>query len=198
MSFESHSQAGQDRFVREVLGADYIGSFLDIGANHPVDRSNTFALEQHMGWTGLCVENDANCVRLLREQRTAEIVDGDATRVTLKMKRDYDYLSLDVDESSEAALGHLLGIAGRFKVLTVEHDAYRFGEERRRRMVHLLRAAGYEILCGEVCDQGMSFEVWAVDQSLLTAHQGWRAQWFKRVGRVEWRTFFPAVPGSIL
>ncbi len=44
------------------------GFFVDIGANHPTERSQTWFLEQQ-GWTGILVEPNPRLCRLLREQR---------------------------------------------------------------------------------------------------------------------------------
>ena len=30
--------------------------FIDLAANHPVQFSNSFTLEKHYGWRGLCIE----------------------------------------------------------------------------------------------------------------------------------------------
>lgn len=192
MNFESHSQAGQDRFAWEVLQHKTDGTFLDIGANHPTEISNTYALEQ-MGWTGILVENDAHCVELLRAQRTARLIAQDATKVdwesVLHGISRMDYLSLDVDEASLDVLHALPLDKVRFNVVTLEHDAYRFGDERKWRMLARLRNQGYQIYCTDVCDQGLSFEIWAIDISYPMmselALDGAPAR-----GRTDWKEFF--------
>lgn len=187
--FQSHSQAGQDRFVWEVLRHPESGTFLDIGANHPVEKNNTYALEQ-MGWRGILVENDAHCANLIREQREASILEEDATTVPwlgYLFQDRLDYLSLDVDFASLQVLRDLMALPYRFSVLTVEHDAYRFGTERRDEMVTLLRSKGYDILCADVCDQGMSFEIWAVDPLAVDMA---KAEKFRRDVPTDWKEFF--------
>ncbi len=53
---DSYSQCGQDVFVYYFLfNQKQEGFFLDIGANDPVNGSNSYLLEQH-GWTGLAFE----------------------------------------------------------------------------------------------------------------------------------------------
>lgn len=190
MNFKSHSQAGQDRLAFELIGES--GTFLDIGANHPVEISNTYALEQ-MGWHGILVENDANCVKLLREQRAFEsiVINADATKIHWREwvsgQWNFDYLSLDVDEASLTVLKLLMESGLRFKVLTVEHDAYRFGTARRDEMVMTLEKHGYKVLCRDVCDQGMPFEIWAVDP--LTVDMA-KADKFRRYEQTDWRNFW--------
>lgn len=192
LQFQSFSQAGQDRFVWEVLGPRDHGTFLDIGANHPVEKNNTWALER-MGWTGICVEADPACAKLLREQRKATVIEDDATRldygdILMRVARmgHMDYLSLDVDEASLDALKKVMESGVRFNVLTVEHDAYRFGDKRRGEMVGMLIHHGYFVLCDEVCDQGLPFEIWAVDVHLegMCDKRWWRAD------PTDWKEFF--------
>jgi hypothetical protein len=189
MSFQSHSQAGQDQFAWEILGHKP-GTFLDIGANHPVEKSNTYALEQ-MGWTGIMVENDAHCVDLLRAQRGACLLAGDATKLdwtTVALPHGgIEYLSLDVDESTLAVLRNLMAAKARFSLITLEHDAYRFGTERRDEMAELLRGDRYDILCADVCDKGLSFEIWAVDPLAVDMK---KAEKFRRIGPTDWKEFF--------
>ncbi len=52
------SQHGQDAFVLRTLGRLRSGFFLDSGASDGIRCSNTRALEQHYGWSGICVEPD--------------------------------------------------------------------------------------------------------------------------------------------
>ena len=49
------SQYGQDMVVAELL-PQRNGTFLDIGAFDGMSFSNSFYLEKHLGWTGVCVE----------------------------------------------------------------------------------------------------------------------------------------------
>ncbi len=194
MDFKSRSQAGQDRFAFEVLGRPEKGTFLDIGANNPIDINNTYALEQ-MGWLGLLIDNSEQSKLACQEKRLSPFMLADATKIDwsdkllesrwatnppgqrkIPFKYDcdlsggyvgtsvlIDYLSLDVDEATLDTLRSMPLGKLRFRVVTIEHDAYRFGEMRRDQMIDVLVKNGYEILCPDVCDQGLSFEIWAVD-----------------------------------
>ncbi|CAB9508223.1 Inherit from NOG: Methyltransferase FkbM [Seminavis robusta] len=53
---EWYGQAQQDRIVYELLNKKKRGYFLDLAANDARTYSNTFALERHHNWTGLCFE----------------------------------------------------------------------------------------------------------------------------------------------
>jgi len=50
------SQVLQDLWVIHRLAGLESGFFLDIGANHPVELSNTYLLEKAFGWNGLCID----------------------------------------------------------------------------------------------------------------------------------------------
>lgn len=65
-----YSQAGQDKWVVEnVFDHKTGGYFLDIGAYDGVRYSNTFWLEKNLGWSGLCVEADADTFQKLQSNR---------------------------------------------------------------------------------------------------------------------------------
>jgi len=49
------SQQEEERLVREFFGGDDSGYYVEVGANHPTDGSQTWHLEQ-LGWTGVLVE----------------------------------------------------------------------------------------------------------------------------------------------
>jgi FkbM family methyltransferase len=51
---ESYSDFGEDQIIQRVFG-DYKGSYLDIGAGHPIIGSNTY-LFYKKGWSGITLE----------------------------------------------------------------------------------------------------------------------------------------------
>ena len=63
------SQYGQDMVVAELL-PHRNGTFLDIGAFDGMSFSNSFYLEKHLGWTGVCVEPNPVQFGRLRECRS--------------------------------------------------------------------------------------------------------------------------------
>jgi Methyltransferase FkbM domain len=50
------SQARQDEIVHKLLNSMRNGYFIDLASNDAVRLSNTYALETHFGWNGLCIE----------------------------------------------------------------------------------------------------------------------------------------------
>jgi len=66
------SQAGQDFWVySEAFNQKRHGYFLDIGAHDGINMSNTYTLESHYEWTGLCVEANPKTFSKLIRNRTA-------------------------------------------------------------------------------------------------------------------------------
>jgi hypothetical protein len=67
------SQKGQDKWIIEsIFGGKRNGFFVDLAATDGVALSNTYILEKHFGWTGICIEpnpefytklqNNRNCI----------------------------------------------------------------------------------------------------------------------------------------
>lgn len=71
----SYSYQGQDLFVMEVLGGHVGGYFLDSGASNGRKGSNTWLLESQYGWSGVCVEPNAETFRQLKVNRACVCLD---------------------------------------------------------------------------------------------------------------------------
>lgn len=180
MDFKSYSQAGQDLFVNKVLGNMREGIFVDCGCSHPSSFSNTYGLETQRGWRGLLVDNNPDFARQCYEERASKTVCADGRTLDwdfnlsvalnafgIERRRScIDYLSLDCDEHTDQVLAMILRTKHRFRVLTVEHDAYKFGKEVWDSILEKLEKAGYLIVCADICNDGKPFEVWAADLNL--------------------------------
>ena len=69
--------SGQQDWWLWINHARYLqrpGFFVDLAANDPFIRSNTFALERCLGWNGLCIEPIPNLHSKLRHERTCQLV----------------------------------------------------------------------------------------------------------------------------
>jgi len=55
----SYSQDGEDILVETFLPKDKIGTYVDVGAYHPIQYSNTYRLYRR-GWKGVVVEPNAS------------------------------------------------------------------------------------------------------------------------------------------
>lgn len=158
-----HSQASQDVFVQMVLGYPGTGFYLEVGAGHPVELSNTYALEK-AGWSGLSVDTVDQGWRNHRKNPFAVTdactYDFKQALNDIRAPRVIDYLSLDVDESSTLALKQVLKSGRQFRVITIEHDAYRFGDKLRSEQRKILEKACYERVCSDVNGPEWPFEDW--------------------------------------
>lgn len=175
---KSYSQAGQDKFAYEILGRKTDGTFLDIGAHDGHKHSNSLGLEE-LGWTGLLFDiyHFAGV-----EKRKSQVLISDAVTVDWKNvfeihfpgKTEIDYLSLDVDDATTQTLWNLMVLPMRYRVLTVEHDAYRDAGHRAETHRTLLGNSGYELMCKNVLvgpgewGAGGPFEDWWVCKELMT------------------------------
>jgi hypothetical protein len=166
----SYSQASQDKWALAILLPvlkGQIGTFLDVGANHPIEISNTYALEV-LGWVGCLLDNDAYCCDQCRKLRKSPVFEVDSTTFDYKKlpALDFDYMSLDVDSATLASLTKLLADGVTFRCATIEHDSYRFGPGPRDAMRAMLTAAGYKLAVADVCNPEsptMPYEDWWID-----------------------------------
>ncbi|QBY56434.1 FkbM family methyltransferase [Cupriavidus oxalaticus] len=71
----SYSYQGQDLFVVDALGGQVGGYFLDSGASNGRKGSNTWLLESEYGWSGVCVEPNAEAFQQLRANRACICLD---------------------------------------------------------------------------------------------------------------------------
>lgn len=193
MNFVDTSQAGQATFAKTILEVSpgwIAGSFVDIGCNHPTERSNTCALEQ-LGWRGLLVDSDDYCVKLCREQRASLTIHGDGTTLDWAaalqeagLPPTINFLSLDCDGATLPTMLRIMNAGIRWSAGCVEHDRYSRGDENFGLIRETLKLAGYDILCAEVCDQGCSFEFWVVDPMAVNMAVANR---FRATGPTDWR-----------
>jgi FkbM family methyltransferase len=67
------SQEQEERLVRAFFGGDDSGFYVEVGANHPTEGSQTWHLEQ-IGWTGVLVEPQPDLAAFLVTERKSAIV----------------------------------------------------------------------------------------------------------------------------
>lgn len=63
-----HSQFGEDRYIYHNIDLPANGTFVDVGAGHPIHLSNTYFFEKN-GWTGVCIDADPKQYELLKAAR---------------------------------------------------------------------------------------------------------------------------------
>ena len=163
-----YSQARQDDFVIHMMNGK-IGEYLEIGASHPIDISNTFALEQ-LGWTGLSIDISDSCKQVWEEKRINPLIIADALTFDYPKKKRIDYLQVDVDpsETSFKALQQVLKSKTRFSIITFETDSYtnsNFVMPSR----NLMQKEGYTLIYPDVLCGFGPFEDWYIDESVINA-----------------------------
>ena len=169
------SQASQDLFVSGILSYPSTGWYLEIGAGHPKNLSNTYLLEL-MGWKGFSVDNgNYECYgggKIWAENRENPLFNVNACDFKyadmfykLNFPSIIDYLSLDIDEASNMALKIIPLDKFKFKVITIEHDSYRLGDLLKPEQRNILEK-DYIRLCSDVCFGGFPYEDWYLSKSL--------------------------------
>lgn len=169
---KSYGQAGQDLFAEMLVrGTTEPRTYLDLGCNLAVYLNNTYALEL-AGWKGLGIDNGDfhNEHTAYRKndflQADVTTIDWDPIIEKYYPNRKIDYISFDVDDATLPAFEHFPFSTVRFKVMTIEHDAYRIGNQLRDTLRSKLSAHGYTLLCGDVICEGFgAFEDWWADLS---------------------------------
>jgi hypothetical protein len=102
-----YSQAGQDQFVIDTLKGKNSGVYVEIGAYHSKDISNTYMLEKEYGWTGVSFEIDPDRANEFNANRSNKCYTADATTFDyetlfymLDMPKQIDYLQVDIEPSA--------------------------------------------------------------------------------------------------
>jgi FkbM family methyltransferase len=72
--FISHAQNGEDVVLWRALGDIEHGRYIDVGANHPIDDSVSWAFYER-GWRGLLVDPHPDYAAQLRERRPEDTVE---------------------------------------------------------------------------------------------------------------------------
>lgn len=162
-----YSQAGQDEWVYDLVGDK--GVFVDVGAYDGIQTSNTYFLEQK-GWTGICIEANADVFKILERNRKAinvnmavtyhkgfctfgndsiggnKLVECDLLDNILadnNISKQIDYLSLDIEGHELTVLTHFDFDTWKVRLMTVEHNLYLEGTERKNKIFDLLSARGF-------------------------------------------------------
>jgi hypothetical protein len=179
-----YSQAKQDEFVANILNFKRNGYYLDIGCGGPTCLNNSYFFELELNWKGICVDtgmswtegyNNRNCI-FLNEDATK--IDYKSVFIEKGFPTRFDYLSVDVDDDSLAALKKLPFDDYRFSVITIEHDAYRLGDSLRNDERAELEKHGYVRLFSDVMlpiDRGgvpnCAFEDWWIDPAIFDMYK---------------------------
>ena len=171
-----NSDAKQDEFVANLLKFKKNGYCVDIGSCHSIVSNNTYYF-QDLGWTSISIEIESGYNESYSSRKQGVHLNQNALEVDYKkvfeeyeFPQSIDYLSLDVDTISLNVLQILPLDEYRFKVITIEHDAYLYSDTYQKEQREILTSKGYFLLCADVYaeqpgyfNKQCAFEDWWID-----------------------------------
>lgn len=159
--------SAQEEFVLELLENKKGGHYVELGAFHSKNGSNTNKLENEFGWKGVSFEIKEDLRKEFNENRSNPCM-GDALDFNYisyfeenLFPKQIDYLQVDIDSgyrldgrpdgSAYTSLHGLLAVplnSYRFTVITFEHDANMYWRNVAMRDVQreILDSLGYSIV----------------------------------------------------
>jgi len=155
------SQTCQDEFALELFKPLENKRYLDIGSGCPNCMSNTLLLEQN-GWHGTCFDYK-NFVGY--KERKCNFIQADTTTYNFDSNEEYEYVSIDTDENTNASIKNLLRANIKPQFVTVEHDLYCVGEDRKNEQAPLMKEWGGVVLFSDVQhkdDISVIYEDWYI------------------------------------
>lgn len=160
VNFNKSAEAKVDRFVYGLFGPN--GTYVEIGASRPNQRSNTVALERE-GWRGFGIEIDT------RHQHEWPLTDrknhiywADALTFDYKtaakeqgLPDRINFLQVDIEppEFTFQALQRVIDQGLVFDCITFEHDDYAWDTCYHDIATEYLKKHGYKIAVYNVCSQ---------------------------------------------
>ncbi len=179
-NLEFYAQAEQDKFVYMLLygllGKQDKGHYLEIGAWHPTEINNSYFFEKNLNWGGVSIDISTQFVEQWKEIRQNPLILSDATQTDYRellqsFPKVIDYLSLDIDRHYTDVLRLVPFDEYTFKIITMEHDSYVYGNQYREEERQILSALGYRMVCADVSNLGNPYEDWWVHPSFFTTEQ---------------------------
>jgi hypothetical protein len=172
---ESNSQAFQDLFALQICKNK---TYIEIGANRPIKRNNSFLLEQN-GFTGYSIEYNTKWERFWNKvKRNNNIYFADAitfdyntANLENKLSNKIGYLSCDIEPVTNtfSALKKVISDGVEFECITFEHDLYQSDIDLRPKVDSFLQKRGYKIAVYDVYlypEKQNIFETWYVHNSV--------------------------------
>ncbi len=170
-----YSQASQDAFVKcllyDIEKKEDKGFYLEIGSAHPTLINNSYFFEKNYKWEGVSIDIAEEYRKPWSKTRKNLLLIQDATKtdysaVLKSFPKVIDYLSLDVDGQYDTVLKLIPFDKHIFKIITIEHDSYRYGDLYRQKERKILTALGYHLLCPDVRHAPVGpFEDWWIHPS---------------------------------
>lgn len=178
----THNITNQEQFIIEILNRKKGGYYVELGAFHSSDGSNTYALENDFDWKGVSFEIDQARKKEFNDNRKNPCM-GDAldfNYISYFEENDFpkqiDYLQVDIDAGYDhlgkpvgnpyLTLHGLLAVPlnqYRFTIITFEHDANMYWRNIEMRDVQreILDSLGYSLVVRT------EHEDWWVDPKII-------------------------------
>lgn len=166
-----YSQANQDKWVVEFLKSKKNGYFIELGAYDGIQTSNTYYMEKNLEWKGICVEANPTVYQSLIRNRTSKNINvalndyvGECfftndkiTTTGIKVPcntlnnvlkdnncpKNIDYMSIDIEGYEYIVLKDFNFIEWNIGLMTVEHNLYCDGNDRKNKLYELLTNNGF-------------------------------------------------------
>jgi hypothetical protein len=183
MSIGYQNFSDQEQFVLNLLDNKKEGYYVELGAFHSKNGSNTYRLENEFNWKGVSFEIVPEWHQEISENRKNPCILGDATKfdyVRYFEENDFpnqiDYLQVDIDSgykldgrpngNAYLSLHGLIAVPltkYRFSVITFEHDANMYWRNIAMRDVQreILDSLGYSLVVRQM------HEDWWVDPNVI-------------------------------
>jgi hypothetical protein len=180
-------KSAQEEFVLNILKNKKNGHYVELGAYHSKNGSNTYRLENEFDWTGVSFEIVPELHKEVSENRKNPCILGDATKFNYikyfeenNFPNQIDYLQVDIDAGYDgygrpvgSAYTSLHGLIAvplnqyRFSVITFEHDANMYWKNTSIRDMQreILDSLGYSLVVREI------HEDWWVDPNVVSMGQ---------------------------
>jgi len=173
------SQCYQDMFVLCMTDGKMNGTYVEIGAGHPIISNNTALLESLYQWKGIGLEIKEHEANLYNDQRQNFIALGDALEADyaalfeeVELGPVFDYLQVDCEPAQVTfdALKKVDLSKFKFATITFEHDSYNDGPEVRDASREYLESFGYVLIADNISvDDQHPFEDWWAHPDLVSA-----------------------------
>lgn len=175
---ENFSEAFQDIFVLSLLNGKKNGTYLEIGAGHPIHGNNTFLLESVFDWSGAALDIDQNFVNSYNDIRKNKCFCKDAKLINynkflpgLGFSKTIDYLQIDCEpvEDTYQVLLTLPFDNYKFSIITYEHDYYCDATKSfQQKSTQYLESYGYVKVLNNISpDNHRSYEDWWIHPEII-------------------------------
>jgi hypothetical protein len=157
--FNKSAEAKVDRFAYGLSGPN--GTYIEIGSQKPIQRSNTVALERQ-GWRGFGIELDLRHEPFWPDERKNHVYWADAITFDYwaaakeqGLPERINFLQADIEppENTFAALKKAVESGLTFDYIAFEHDVYCQEVDYNVIATDYLLTKGYKVAVYNVCSQ---------------------------------------------